>query len=244
MGGASAVLSLLGRRRAAGIAATIAGLAAWEALAGRLPALSDWPAVAIVACALIPATFLLVWLVLPLRAERPLVVAAVPVCALAAVALHLAGSPGAAGFFKLAATAALGFRLLVFFERLSWVVLVACIVPWVDAYSVWRGPTHEIVKRREHVFEALSIPFPLPGGAVANLGLPDVLFFALFLGAAARFRLRPGRTWLCLVAALGITIALTVAAGISGLPALPGLALGFLLPNADILWRDVRRGPA
>ena len=182
VGGASAVLSLLGRRRAAGIAATIAGLAAWDALAGSLPALSDWPAVAIVACALIPATFLLLWLVLPLRAERPLVVAAVPVCALAAVGLQLAGSPEAAGFFKLGATAALGFWLLVFFERLSWVVLVACIVPWVDAYSVWRGPTHEIVKHRAHVFEALSIPFPLPGGAVANLGLPDLLFFALFLG--------------------------------------------------------------
>ena len=131
------------------------------------------------------------WLVLPLGASGRSLVAAVPGCALAAVGLQLAGSPEAAGFFKLGATAALGFWLLVFFERLSWVVLVACIVPWVDAYSVWRGPTHEIVKHRAHVFEALSVPFPLPGGAVANLGLPDLLFFALFLGAAARFRPAP-----------------------------------------------------
>jgi hypothetical protein len=27
---------------------------------------------------------------------------------------------------------------------------------------------------------------------------------------------------------------------ISGLPALPGIALGFLVPNADLLWRRLR----
>jgi hypothetical protein len=27
---------------------------------------------------------------------------------------------------------------------------------------------------------------------------------------------------------------------LSGLPALPGIALGFLLPNADLLWRQTR----
>ncbi len=29
-----------------------------------------------------------------------------------------------------------------------------------------------------------------------------------------------------------------------GLPALPAIALGFLLPNADLVWRDVRRARA
>jgi hypothetical protein len=28
---------------------------------------------------------------------------------------------------------------------------------------------------------------------------------------------------------------------VSGLPALPAVCLGFVLPNADLLWRDVRR---
>jgi hypothetical protein len=31
---------------------------------------------------------------------------------------------------------------------------------------------------------------------------------------------------------------------VGGLPALPLLSLGFLLPNADLLWRAVRRARA
>ena len=73
----------------------------------------------------------------------------------------------------------------------------------------------------------------------ANLGVPDLLFFALFLAAAARFGLRVYWTWVTLVAALGLTIAATVWWDLSGLPALPGIALGFLLPNADLLVEPV-----
>ena len=46
-------------------------------------------------------------------------------------------------------------------------------------------------------------------------GIPDLLFFALFLAAAVRFRLRPGWTWLAMVAALGATIAIAVWADVS-----------------------------
>jgi hypothetical protein len=46
-----------------------------------------------------------------------------------------------------------------------------------------------------------------------------------------------------LVASLGATIALTVWLDLSGLPALPGVAIGFLLPNADLLWRRLRGQP-
>ena len=88
-------------------------------------------------------------------------------------------------------------------------MLVALIVPFVDSYSVWRGPTNTIVTKHVEVFDALSFTFPVPGvDGGAKLGLPDLLFFALFLGAAARWRLRPGWTWLCLVASIGGTIAL------------------------------------
>ncbi len=70
-------------------------------------------------------------------------------------------------------------------------MLVALVIPWVDAYSVWRGPTKQIVEHHEHVFTVLSFAFPVPGEhAAANLGVPDLLFFALFLAAAARFGLR------------------------------------------------------
>ena len=96
-----------------------------------------------------------------------------------------------ANFARLGATTFLGWWFLGYFETVAWVVLVACIIPWVDAYSVWRGPTKEIVAHHEHVFSVLSFAFPVPGEpAAANLGVPDLLFFALFLGAADRFGLR------------------------------------------------------
>ena len=146
-----------------------------------------------------------------------------------------------ANFARLAAATFLGWWFLGLFEAVSWVVLVACIIPWVDAYSVWRGPTKQIVAHHEHVFSVLSFAFPVPGEhASANLGMPDLLFFALFLAAAARFVLRLGWTWLALTASFGVTIALAVAFSLGGLPALPGLSLGFLLPNADLLWRKLR----
>jgi hypothetical protein len=148
-----------------------------------------------------------------------------------------------ANFSRLAACTLLGWWFLGYFESVSWVVLVASIIPWVDAFSVWRGPTKQIVEHHAHVFSVLSFAFPVPGEhAAANLGVPDLLFFALFLGAAARFGLRVNSTWVCLVAALGLTIAGTVWFDLSGLPALPGIALGFLVPNADLLWR-LRRKP-
>ena len=81
----------------------------------------------------------------------------------------------------------------------------------------------------------------MPGWATRRkLGLPDLLFFALFLGAAARWHLRTGWTWICLAAGVGGTMALATWWENGGLPALPLLSLGFLLPNADLLWREVR----
>jgi hypothetical protein len=149
-----------------------------------------------------------------------------------------------ANFARLAAATLLGWWFLRYFEELAWVVLVAVVIPWVDAYSVWRGPTKQIVTHHEHVFSVLSYAFPVPGEhSAANLGVPDLLFFALFLGAAEQFELRVVWTWFALVAGLGATIALTVWLDLSGLPALPAIALGFLLPNADLLWKRLRRQP-
>ena len=76
--------------------------------------------------------------------------------------------------------------------------------------------------------------------ALARLGPPDVLFFALFLATAARFELRVAATWLGMTAGLGLTIVATYVFELNGLPGLPAIALGFLLPNADLLWRSLR----
>jgi hypothetical protein len=318
-----------------------------------LPDLPQWAAVLWIGFALSALVFAAVALALPLRRERGLVPAALVFVAIAVV-LYLVGADLYASLPKLAAAALLGFLFLRFFEKLSWVVLLALLIPAVDTLSVWRGPTHYVVTQKPQVFDVSSIAFPVPGertitihwqapsqetvsgwriyrrveggreqllapnpfcppaercgkrlsfsdgaepsgkeiryriaalrrGAkhsVANvvfppagkgdplfgqsagvispgdlratsaptsagLGLPDVLFFALFLGAAARFGLRRRATWLALVCSLGLTTVLAVYADpfkTSGLPALPGISLAFLLVNADLIWRLLRGG--
>ena len=239
MGGAAPVLS---RARAAALVALLAGLALWEASAGSLPDLPNGWDVALVACLLIPATFATVWLALPLADARGLLPVALAFVALAA-ALELAGAGALFNVAKLAALTLLGFWFLELFQALSWVVAVAVIVPWVDAISVWRGPTEYVVSEQPGLFDRISIAFRIPGeDSSANLGPPDVLFFALFLTTARRFALRPGWTWLGMTGLLGLTLVLTASLGVAGLPALPALCVGFLLPNADLLWRHRRSG--
>jgi hypothetical protein len=163
--------------------------------------------------------------------------------------------------------------LVVLVEFPYFVVGFALVIPFIDIWSVSRGPTGEIVENRPAIFEAFSFAFPIPGDQVwsagpfdrlraaataatvagsevvdalpvehasARLGFPDLLFFALFLGAAARFGLRVRWTWVLMTASFGVTIALTVGLDVAGLPALPGLSIGFLLPNLDRLWRLLR----
>jgi hypothetical protein len=201
---------------------------------------STWWDIAFLGAVVIPACFALVWLVLPLRTGRGLLPVGIALGVLA-WALHVAGWNGAENFAKLFAVTAIGFWFLGYFETLGWVVLVSLIIPWVDAYSVWRGPTKVIVTEHREVFTNFSFAFPIPGEvAAANLGLPDLLFFAVFLGAAARFALRPGLTWLLMTASFGVTLALAVWRDLGGLPALPLLALGFLLANGDLIWARLR----
>jgi hypothetical protein len=242
VGRASALLTAARTPRVAAFIALAAGLGLYYGLHESLWNASLWWDVGFLGVVLIPAVFGLVYLALPLWQSPPrqLLLMALAFGALAVV-LQAAGAVGPANFAKLAAMSAVAWLFLRFFEEVSWVVLVALLVPWVDAYSVWRGPTHHIVTHQRRVFEVLSFAFPVPGqSSTANLGLPDLLFFSLFLGAAARFHLRVFWTWLGLTASIGTTMALTTQTA-GGLPALPLLSLGFLLPNVDLLWRALRK---
>lgn len=241
MGRASALLTPRALGLLTALGAALVGYYVWG---HSLPNTSVWWDVGFLGLALIPAVFGLVLIVLPLRLRAGLLPVGAALAFLAFVCdrAHLDIS---ANFAKLAAATALGFWFLRLFETLAWVALVAAIIPWVDAYSVWRGPTRHIVANQPQIFTALSFAFPVPGErGSANLGLPDLLFFAFFLAAAARFRLRIGWTWLALTLSFGTTLALAVWLDLVGLPALPGLAVGFLLPNVDLLWRRLRRRAA
>ena len=237
MGGAASILTT---RRLAALGALAAALAVYFAVHERLPELSLWWEVTVIAALVIPAVFATVWLVLPLRGVPWRWIAVLVFVALAIVFSFL-DLEGPASFAKLGAATFGGWLFLDFFEEVSWVVIVALIIPWVDAYSVWRGPTKTIVHHHAGVFERLSFAFPVPGkDNTANLGIPDMIFFALFLAASAQFRLRAGLTWVLMTASFGLTIVLAVWLDLGGLPALPLLSLAFLTANGDLLWRRMR----
>ena len=241
MVGATTVLS---SRRAASLAVLLVVLVAYGASARHLPELPSRLDVAFYALVVLPAFAAAIWLALPIAAAgtKPLLALVIAAGAVA-ITLSLLDLESAANVAKLACYALAGFTFLSLFEELWWLTLVAVLVPWVDIWSVAAGPTEYVVEERPGVFEQVAIAFPSPGEtAVVNIGPPDILFFSLFLAAADRFRLRVTATWVGMTACLGATLALVwYWEDVAGLPALPAVCLGFLLPNADLLWRDVRR---
>jgi hypothetical protein len=227
--------------RAPALLALLGALVAYYLGVDHLWHASLWWDIAWLDLVLMPAVFALVWLVLPLWRSRAVVPAMLVLGALAVVGQHW-DLELVANFAKLGAMTFLAFWFLSFFEALGWVVLVAAIIPVVDSYSVFAGPTKEITTNHEQTFFALSFAFPAPGAlGQANLGLPDLLFFALFLAATVRWNLRSGWTWVAMVASFGATMALAVGLDVDGLPALPLLSVAFLAANADLLWHRLRR---
>ena len=236
MGRASAVLS----RRAAVFTALAVALVVYYATSESWANVSTWWDVAFLGLALVPAVFGLVYAVLPFW-RAPLTHLALLGLAFvaAAVGFQSSGHTDLASFAKLGATTAGAFVFRAVFESAAWVALIAALIPWVDIYSVFWGPTSEILKHPKGV-SALSFGFPVPGEeGVASLGLPDLLFFALFLGAAARFRLRVAATFALMALSFGVTTALAAWTD-RALPATPLLSIGFLLANADLLWRQLK----
>jgi hypothetical protein len=231
--------------RVVAFALLAAALVSYFAAHESLPNVSKWWDVAILALLVLPAVFGIVALLLPLWKWRRVALVGllfVP----ATLACELAGLDSAASFAKLGAATFLAWWFLSLFEAVSWVVIVALVIPWVDAFSVFRGPTKSIVRNRPGIFDALSFGFPFPGQeGLARLGVPDLVFFALFLAAAVRWSLRPALSWVAMVASFGATIVLAVAwdpVDLGGLPALPLLSLAFLLANGDLLWKRLRGG--
>jgi hypothetical protein len=238
--GAAAVLT---RRRAASLAALLVGLVAYGAGAKHLPELPSGLDIAVHSAIVFPAFAATIWLALPLarRGNRVLLVGSV-VAGVAALALSLLDVDSAANVAKLCCYVLVGFWFLSLFEELWWLALVAILVPWVDIWSVANGPTQYVVEQQPGIFERVSVAITSPGAtATVNIGPPDVLFFALFLAAADRFQLRVAWTWIGMTGLLAGTLVLVwYWDGIAGLPALPAICLGFLLPNADLLWSGVR----
>jgi hypothetical protein len=232
--------ALLGTRRVAAFVVAAAVVVAWFEIAPRVGGYDLWPTILLVSLVVMPGTLFLALIALPLWQEKWLFPAAV-VLALIAFGCSQAHWGLAGNFAKLWAAIFAGWAFLRLFEELSWVVLVALVIPLVDIVSVYKGPTKAITQDHFHIYTAVAIAFVVPGGAAAYLGPPDVLFYALFLAAAQRWHLRVVVTWITMTGMYAFTVILATAVHVDGLPALPFLSFGFLIANADILWRRLRK---
>jgi hypothetical protein len=227
---------VLTRRRLAALVAWGAVVGAYYFLRTELPDVSHGWDVALLVFPIIPGVLLGVLLALPLRNNFALLPAGLAFALLAWIC-HEAHYEVAANFAKLAAPVLLGWWFLTWFENEWWVVTVAAIIPFVDIYSVFWGPTQSITEHRINVYFGVAFAFVVPGHGAAHIGPPDLLFFALFLGAADRFGLRVVTSWAAMALSLGVTIVLTEVLNVDGLPALPFISVSFLLANCDLLWQ-------
>ena len=175
MGRAAAVLRRVATPRVAAFAVFAVALGAYYAWHEQLVDLSKWWNIAFLALCLIPSIFGLVYLALPFRNAHGLLLLALALLVLV-VLLELAELESLSSFAKLALMTTLGFWFLEYFESVLWVALVALLIPWVDAFSVWRGPTGHIVEEEPGLFDRVAFEFPHPGEpSAALLGPPDLL---------------------------------------------------------------------
>ncbi len=233
---------MISRRRALALAALIVGLVVFGAVASRLPGLSRDGAVVVASLVVLPVLLASVWLALPLAHENDwLLLAAAVLVGLAWAGFYVLELDELANASKLVAFILFGFWFLSLFEALWWLTIVAFLVPWVDIWSVAFGPTKYVTEEQPGVFEGISVAIHVPGEtATANIGPPDIVFFALFLAAAQQFGLRVGLTWFSMTALLSVTLLLVYFWDTSGLPALPAVCFGFLIANLDLLVSEAR----
>lgn len=127
------------------------------------------------------------------------------------------------------------------------VVTLPVLVAGIDAAAVFTGPDEPLGDFTR--VDILTFDLPAWGGeraSIARLGLLDATFLAMFAAWSLRFALRP-RVAIPLMT-LGLAGSVALAAALERpVPALPFVALAFLLPALDrlpSLLRSDREGPS
>ena len=160
-------------------------------------------------------------------------------------ALNAAGAGAGANVAEIMLAAAVG----LLFARALGTVAVALAVPLfvaaIDVWSVLSGPTSRLLEEDDDRVDALTLDLPAWGGegAAGLLGVSDVVFLAMFAAWAWRFGFRRAATAAGLACGLLASLVLGLLLD-EAMPALPLIAAGYLLPNADRIARLFRPRPA
>ena len=109
---------------------------------------------------------------------------------------------------KTVAAAGVGYWLAGAITSPAVIVLVAGLSAVVDIVSVATGPTKVLLERAPAAVGYLTVVFAWPGRAIADgytaLGVADLIFFSLYVGAARTLGLRSAAT---VVGVVGIAVA-------------------------------------
>ena len=140
-----------------------------------------------------------------------------------------------ANLARIIAAACIGISLARYITSVGTVLIVVVVAIASDIFSVFAGPTEALVRANSPLLDFLLIVFPTFGSPLGfGLGLSDFIFLALFAAAGRFLNLRYAATLLgvCAAAFLAVTAGLLLE---RPLPALPFIAIAFVLSNADLI---------
>jgi len=123
----------------------------------------------------------------------------------------------------------------------SWHIAIAGVVGLIaDLWSVFSssGLTKHLVEEAPQFLNYLLLGFPFPGGQVRPMiGAADYVFLAIFVLHCHKFELDATKNLKWLSFSLVVTVVLANFLGM-GLPAIPLMALFFVVLNRKRLWGD------
>lgn len=148
-----------------------------------------------------------------------------------------------ANLLRILAAASVGISLARYIGSTGVVLLVVAVATASDLFSVYAGPTRALVEQDSPALDLLLLVFPTFGSVLGfGLGVSDFVFLALFAAASRFLDLRYPATLLCTCSAtfLAVTAGLWLE---RPLPALPFIAIPFVLVNADLILASLTRRP-
>jgi hypothetical protein len=146
-----------------------------------------------------------------------------------------------ANLLRILAAASVGISLARYVSSTGVVLLVVAVATVSDLFSVFAGPTKALVEEDAPVLDLLLLVFPTFGSTLGfGLGVSDFVFLALFAAASRFLNLRYPATLLCVCSAtfLAVTAGLLLE---RPLPALPFIAIAFVLVNVDLILASLTR---
>ena len=136
---------------------------------------------------------------------------------------------------RILAAACVGISLARYITSVGTILIVVVAAIAADIFSVFAGPTGALVRAESPLLDLLILIFPTFGSPLGfGLGLSDFIFMTLFVATARSLDLRYTTTLVAVCAAgfLAVTTGLLLA---RPLPALPFIAIAFVVCNADLI---------